>query len=366
MKVIGIIAEYNPFHNGHLYQVNEVKKRYPDSMIIIVLSGPFTQRGEISIINKYQKTEICLAYGIDLIVELPYLYATQAADYFADAAIKILNYLKIDMLVFGTESEDIKDLKAIAENQNNYNQKIKDILKTGVSYPTAISQTNNNVNTPNNLLGISYIKAINEINTNIEVVNIKRTNNYHDKSINGNVASATSIRNNITDFSLIKKTVPPKTFETLQNINIDHQLLFKLLKHQIITSDIKNIKGVEEGIENRVYKVINQCDNLEELINDIKSKRYTYARISRMLNHILLNIDKNNYEIDYIRVLGFNKNGKSYLNKIKKQLPIPLLTCYKPNVSKLLDINLKADLCYYMITNQNIDEYKVKPIIKKD
>lgn len=274
--------------------------------------------------------------------------------------------MQIDMLVFGTESEDIDDLKEISKNQNKHNQKIKDILKTGVSYPTAISTVNNNVSTPNNLLGISYIKAINEINPKIEIVNIKRTNNYHEQSITNNIASATSIRNNITNLNLIKKTIPNKTYEIIRNINVNHELLFNLLKHQINTNDIKNINGVEEGIENRVYKVINNCHNLDQLINAIKSKRYTYARISRMLNHILMNVNKINYDVDYIRVLGFNKPGKNYLNKIKKQLPVPLLTCYKPNVSKLLDINLKADLTYNMITNNNINEYKVKPIIKND
>lgn len=366
MKVIGIIAEYNPFHNGHLYQINEVKKRYPDCMIIVVLSGPFTQRGEPSIISKYQKAKLCLMHHVDLVIELPYFYATQAADYFADAAIEILNYLKIDALVFGTETEDINDLIEVATSNQQNNQQLKMMLKTGMSYAAAVGKSNlNNISTPNNLLAISYIKAINKFNPNIEIINIKRTNNYHDKSITGTIASATSIRSHKDEPSLIKNTLPRASLKMMQKNTVNNKLLFDLLKYKITTTNIASIKDVEEGIENRVYQVINKSSNIDQLITAIKSKRYTYARISRMLNHILLNVENNHYHIDYIRVLGFNKTGKTHLNKIKKELSIPIITCYKPRISPLLDLNLRADLIYNLLTNNTTDEYKVTPIIKK-
>ena len=203
MKVIGLIAEYNPFHNGHLYQINKIKELYPESIIIAVVSSSFTQRGDISILNKWDKTNICLENGIDIVIELPFVYATQSSDIFGKGAVQILEKLKIDTIVFGTESEDIKWLKEVAElqlNNKEYDIRVKKYLDKGLNYPTSTNKavfdlTGYKVENPNDLLALSYIKEIIKDNKNIDIINIKRTISYHGTDIKNNITSAPNIRN---------------------------------------------------------------------------------------------------------------------------------------------------------------------------
>ena len=182
MKSIGIICEYNPFHNGHLYHIKKIKEMYPDYTIILVMSGNFTQRGDVSILNKWDKTKIALDNNVDLVVELPFVYSTQSSDLFAEGAISILNTLKIDTLVFGTERDNISDLEFLADIQINnieYQDKVKEYLSQGLNYATSTNKaledlTSIKVDTPNDLLALSYIKQIKKHNYSIEYLNIKR------------------------------------------------------------------------------------------------------------------------------------------------------------------------------------------------
>ena len=168
MEVIGIVVEYNPFHNGHLYQINKIKELYPDSLLIVVTSSSFTQRGELSILNKWDKTKIALDNGIDIVVELPYIYSTQSSDIFASYALKILNVFNIDYLCFGTESDNIDDLIKSAKTQINnkkFDLLVKEYMDKGINYPTALNNALKDLNqkefnTPNDLLALSYIKLI--------------------------------------------------------------------------------------------------------------------------------------------------------------------------------------------------------------
>ena len=375
MKVIGIIAEYNPFHLGHLYQINKIRERYPEAILITVISGHYTERGEISVINKWDKANLALKYGIDLVVELPTLYSTQSADIFASTALKILNNLKIDTLVFGSELDDIDTLKLLADTQLNnkeYNNIVKDYLDKGINYPTAMSKalydiTNIMIDKPNDLLGLSYIKEILKNDYKIEPISIKRTNDYHGKEIKSNIINASLIRELINNNQDISKYVPRETLKYINNISSDK--VFNYLKYNIITNKdiLDEYLDVDEGIESRIIKNINNVSNLEELVKAIKTKRYTYNKINRMLLHILLSIKKvdNNQDI-YIRVLGFNNKGKAYLNKIKKEITLPFITTYKPNINKTLDMEIKCSNIYSLIiNNDNImkKEYQNKPII---
>ena len=376
MHIIGLIAEYNPFHNGHLYQINKIKEMYPDSIIIAVVSSCFTQRGDVSILNKWNKTQIALDNNIDIVIELPFVYATQGSDIFAKGAITILEKMKIDTLVFGTESDNLDIINLIADtqiNNPNYNIIVKKYLNKGINYPTA---TNNAVNdltgykidSPNDLLALSYIKQIKIDKQNIKIINIKRTNSYHDEKIKNNIASASTIR---------KLNLNNKNIDNLIPYNLNY--LYKIsmndyypyLKYKVIEeeSNLNKYQTVDEGIENRLIKNINTSSNYEELISKIKTKRYTYNKISRMLLHILTDFTKEeakNLKIDYIRLLGFSTNGKKYLNKIKKTIDVPLITGYKKNISKILDIELKITKIYSLVTNSNLinEEYRNKPIIK--
>ena len=224
MKSVGIIAEYNPFHNGHLYHLKKVKELYPDHTIVLVMNGNFTERGDVSIIDKWKKTEIAKEVGIDLIVELPFPFATQSADYFSYGAITILEHLQVEKVIFGSESDNIEDLSAIADaqiNNEDFDKLVKVYSKFGNNYPTALSLalkdlTGKVITTPNDLLGISYIKVIKQNNYKIIPETIKRTSDYHDNSLIEH-SSASAIRNALRENKDITNFVPEITKKYLNN-----------------------------------------------------------------------------------------------------------------------------------------------------
>lgn len=376
MQIIGLIAEYNPFHNGHLYQINKIKEKYPDSIIIAVVSSSFTQRGDVSIIDKWTKTQIALDNNIDLVVELPFVYATQSSDIFAKGAIEILKRLNIDTLVFGTESTSLDQISTVADLElynPEYNNLVKQYLKEGINYPTATNKAilalnGRKISTPNDLLALSYIKEIKKQNLHITPVNIVRTSIYHNLSSEGNISSATAIRHKNLKNEKIDNLIPysPNLIKKISMNNYYPYLKYKILSEGI---EIKKYNTLEEGIENKITKEIINANTYEELITKIKTKRYTYNKISRMLLHILTNFTKEeaqNIKIDYIRILGFNKNGQKYLNKIKKEVKFPLITGYQKNISKTLDIELRVSKIYSLSNESNLikKEYDKKPIIK--
>ena len=350
MKTIGIITEYNPIHLGHIYQINKIKKLYPESIIIVITSSCFTQRGDINILNKWDKTKICLENNIDLIIELPFAYATQSADIFAKGALTILNHLKIDTLIFGSECNDINLLIKLAKTQLNnqeYNLLTKKYLDEGYNYPTAMSKALNNIlgytiTQPNDLLGISYIKEIISNNYNITPISIKRIGSYHDQKITNKIINASLIRKLYLENNDITPYIPNNIINNLYQ-NLSKENYFPYLKYKILsTKDLSIYQTVDEGIESRIKKAITISNTWEELIQNIKTKRYTYNKIGRMLIHILTDFTKeeyNNLTIDYIRLLGFSTNGQKYLNSIKKQLTLPIITHYKQ-----IKISLKKNL----------------------
>ncbi len=377
MKIIGIIAEYNPFHLGHLYQINKIKELYPDSLIIAIISTSFTERGEISLLNKWDKTKICLESNIDLVVELPTLYATQSADMFAYGALKILNALHIDTLVFGTESDNIDELTLLAKTQltnQKYDSLVKEYLDKGINYPTAMSKaladiTNIKIDMPNDLLALSYIKEIIKNNYPITPVSIKRTNDYHSKEVTSDIVNASLIRTMLNEGKDISQYVPKITLKYINHkVTLDnayHYLIYNIMNNQ---EHLNEYLTIDEGIENRILKQIPLSNNWHELVMNIKTKRYTYNKINRMLIHLLLNIRKeDNTKETYLRILGFNKNGKTYLKSIKSTIDEPIYTNYKPNKNKAFDLEYHATFTYSLIVNDlslTIKEYKNKPIIK--
>lgn len=364
MEIIGLIAEYNPFHNGHLYHINKIKELYPNSLLILVLNGYFLERGEISIINKEDKTKLALENGIDIVIELPTLYGTQSADTFSEISIKLLNELGAKKIVFGSECNDIDKLSTIAKKQLDNDLNIKEYLNSGLNYPTSLNKAlNSDIDTPNDILGITYIKTILKNNYSIEPISIQRTNDYHDLNSNEQIISASNIREKLKNNINIQPFVPSTTY--INSINDD--LLFTLLKYKINTDDdLSKYLTVDEGIENKLKKEINNCQTTDELIKKIKSKRYTYNRLRRMLTHILIGIKKEdaNLPLNYIRLLGFNKIGQNYINRIKKKTTLPILT----KISEFdicRSIEIKASIIYEILTKQNQTfEHKNKPIIK--
>ena len=377
--VVGIICEYNPFHNGHVYHLSKVKEMFPDALVVLVMSSSFTERGDISIINKWDKTKLALLYGVDLVIELPYFYATNSSDYFSYGSIKILNELNCDYLVFGSEINNIDILDKIASvqiNNQEFDNLVKKYIDDGNNYPTSLSLaikdlTNEKIDTPNDLLAISYIKQIKLLNSNIKPISIKRTNDYHDKKLNDSITSATSIREALNNNLDIKDYVPKEAIDKI--IKIDYQRIFNFLKYKILSSnDLSIYLDVNEGLDNRIKNSILKAHNLDELINLIKTKRYTYNKIKRILLHILTNTKKDDLKrlnkITYIRVLGFSNDGKKYLKKIKKESKLPIITNYHELNDYILDYELNITRLYnYLINNEELDliELKSIPIIKE-
>ena len=369
MKSIGIIAEYNPFHNGHLYHIEKIKEKYPDYSIVLVMTGNFTERGDVSVIDKWKRTEIALKHGIDLVIELPYPFATQSADYFAYGAVTLLEKLNVERIVFGSESDNVDDLYLIANTQINnpeFERLVKIYSKMGNNYPTALSLalkdlTNKKIDEPNDLLGISYIKTILENNYKIKYETIKRTNSYHDLELNEEISSATSIREALRNNLDISKQIPKDTISYYTDLHFIEDY-FDILKYKIMTEkDLSIYHTVEEGIDKLLKKKINEADSYSELVNLIKSKRYTYNKITRLLLHILCNFTKEKAnlfkDISYIRILGFNDIGKSYLNKVKKDIDIPI-------ISKIT--REKDDMLEFELETTNIYNLKNKSIKKEE
>lgn len=375
MKTIGIIAEYNPFHNGHKYQIDKIRETYKDALIIVCTSSSFTQRGDISILNKWDKTKCALDNKANLVVELPYIYSTQSSDTFAKYALKILNELKIEELCFGSEDNDIEKLYKVADTQINnkeFDIKVKEHLDNGINYPTALNNALKDliqieITKPNDLLGVSYIKEILRNNYQIKPFTIKRTNDYHDIENNGDIVSASNIRQRILNHENIQNKVPQTTYEILKNKKQKNNY-FELLKYKIISeTNLNKYLDVDEGLSTRIKEQIYKSNNLEELIQNIKTKRYTYNKISRMLNHILCSFTKeenNIKELEYIRILGFDTKGKEYLNKIKKDITIPVLNKYDTKKYKTLEIEKRVtdiySLIYEDITTQEVQNKPVK------
>ncbi len=383
MRSVGIICEYNPFHNGHLFHLEQIKKQFPDHRIVLVMSGNFTQRGDVSIINKWDKTEIALFYGVDLVVELPFVFTVQSADIFARASISILDMLKVEYLVFGSECNKIEKLVECAKIQlenKKYNKLVKQYLEDGINYPTALSKalyelSGNRIKEPNDILGMTYIREILRIGSAIKPISIPRQNHYNSLELEGPISSATSIRHALQEGQYILDYVPTETLKYLITPHFTSDY-FALLKYKIL-SDFEYLdryQTVDEGIENRIRKFIVSSKTLDELILKMKTKRYTYNKLARMFTHILCNTTKEEMmqfqKIEYIRILGFNKKGRELLKEIKDQVPVPIITNFSSIKNPMLDMEFRATCVYASILEEKQkialieSEYKNFPIIK--
>lgn len=370
-NVVGIVAEYNPFHNGHFYHLQKAKEKAGASNCICVISGNFTQRGEPSIVNKWMKAYMALCGGANLVIELPVEYSISSAENFASGAVKILSNLGIvDDISFGAECEDLATLNNIANVIYNEPQEYKNILShelsKGISYPAArekaimmylndIKRYANVLANSNNILAIEYLKAIKMQKSQLNPVLIKREKVYYnDMRIVDDLASATAIRKMMEqkEYSQIRKVVPKSTYKILgeefkkENIILglkqyEKEIIYKLRMMNV--GEIANLPDVSEGLEYSIKKASDNCNNLEKLINSIKSKRYTQTRIQRILIYALLGISKTDIEISrkimpYARVLGFDEKGKMMLSEIVKSNPkLKVIT----SVNKFMQIKPK-------------------------
>ena len=371
---VGVIAEYNPFHNGHMYHLKKIKEMFPNEEIVAVISSSFTQRGEPSIINKWDKTDICLKAGIDLVIELPYVFSTESADYFSYGALTILEKLGVDKFVFGSETNDIDIFEKIVDielNNEDFDKLVKIYLKFGNNYPTALSLALKDLDgevltLPNDLLGISYIKILKENNYKIKPFCIKRTSDYNSLSIDNNISSATAIRKALEENKDVSSLVPDFVLEKFSELHFKEDY-FKFLKYKIMLDDnLERYQTVDEGLGFKLKKEIISSTSYDELIEKIKSKRYTQNRINRMLNHILCNFTKEKkskcQDLEYIRVLGFNDKGQMFINKNKKKCDLPIISNFSKNKSIMMEQEFIATLVYASI----LDEKRKKELIEKE
>lgn len=353
-EVLGIVAEYNPFHNGHLYHIQKTKELTGAKYVVCVMSGNFVQRGNTSIVDKWKKAQMALANGVDLVIELPTVYSVSSAESFATGAVKILDNLGIvDTMSFGTETDDFAALNNIAnvltEEPREYVNILKEELKKGDSFPKARETAlikflnddkryNDILRNPNNILGIEYLKALKMSKSNINPIAIKREKVYYnDNFIVDDMASATAIRKLMMnkDFHGLIKVVPRNCYETLTkeyevgNVVFDLQKfekeIFYALRKMTI-DEVAELPDVTEGLEHSIKNAANFCNNINDFIDIVKTKRYTQTRIQRILIFALLGITKKDVlaakkVIPYARVLGFNKKGKMLLSGIAQNSP---------------------------------------------
>lgn len=387
MKATGIVVEYNPFHNGHKYHLQKTKELNPNNIIIAVMSGDFVQRGEPSIIDRWTKTKMALANGVDLVIELPVFYSSQSAEIFAKGAVGILEELKCESMVFGSESGKIDELKRISTLQESeeFKIKLKERLKSGDSYPTAHSSTMKEILgeselNSNDILGLEYIKAIRYWKSSIIPMTLKREKvGYHDTNIVGDFASATKIREHLKKNEEISSIVTQESFNTLKEYsNFTYmENFYPFIRYELIknSNNLSDIQDMEIGFENRLLENAIKSINYDEFFKSISNRRYTSGRVQRVLTHTLLALTTNITEevkksIPYVRVLGFNSKGREYLSYLKKFDNSKIITSYKkmnenfsPEVCSLIEFNERSSQIYRLINNYN--DYK-SPIIFKE
>jgi len=355
MKVIGIVAEYNPFHNGHKYHLESSKKLCNADFSIAIMSGNFLQRGEPALFDKWSRAKMAVLNGIDLVIELPVIYSCQSAELFAFGAIKILDSLKVvDFLCFGSENGNIGELYKTAETllsePTSVKTKIRKLLDEGMTYSKAVSEAYREMagdllSYPNNILGIEYIKSLLTINSAIKPITIKRIgSNYNDAVLRGHISSATAIREGLKTNGLteeIRNCVPEASWKVIvDNINKGKGPVFwdnfsDILLYHIRKSthqSMRNLPEIKEGLEYRLKKAGDATTCFEELITFVKTKRYTRTLLQRNLCHMLLNINKKDVgyakRIDspvYVRVLALNKNGRILLKEISRKSNSPII-----------------------------------------
>ena len=379
MKAVGLIVEYNPFHNGHAYHLQAAREASEADVVIAVMSGNFLQRGEPALVSKWQRTKMALLNGVDIVFELPYCFATQKAETFANGAVSMLDAAGTNYLCFGSESGELSSflqtIDYLDEKQNTFNENIKQYIDTGVSYPKALalafrqlpdSERYLDLAKPNNILGLEYIKAIKHQKSTLIPMTIPRKNaNYHDQEFSSaTIASATSIRKAIfTDSdekSAIDQYVPEQTLqllkEYLQSYQVFHQwenywsyLQFRLIHAS--PEELREIYEMEEGLEYRLLSAAREADTFHEFMQKIKTKRYTWTRLQRLCVHILTNTKKEDMALisekaSYLRLLGMTSKGREYLNKTKSHLSLPIISKLSSFKGKEVHPDIKAARIY--------------------
>lgn len=383
MNVLGIIAEYNPFHNGHLYHLEQCVERSKADVTVAVMSGNFTQRGEPAILDKWTRSRLAVQCGVDLVLELPFAFAVNSAEYFAKGGVGILSGLGcVTHLGFGSEQGTLEELEEMAdllwEEGSFYQESLKGFLGKGLSYPKAREKTMEQMLgqkaarlslSPNNILALEYLKQLKTLDSSIISVMVNRKGaGYFDRTPSGNIASASAIRSRLGREQRMAY-VPPQVRGALEDA-CDTSGYFQMVRSGLLRcgeSELAEICSVGEGLEHKLKKHVRTCRTLEELVDAAASKRYPKTRIRRILCQMLMGLPR--FEPDYYaRVLAAGEKGTMLLRKAKKAGSIPLIT----NINKeahlppLIQYDILAGDIYNLLAGQDLYEkcdYVMRPYI---
>jgi len=391
----GIVTEFNPFHNGHKYLVDSLKSDGA-STVTAVMSGNFVQRGEPALMSVNVRAEMALSSGVDLLLSLPLPYSVLTAEKFAFSGVNILNSLNcLDALSFGSESDNPNKIKECAKVllTTQFNEKVSELIGSGVSYPSAREQAVSELfgaaladvlRNSNDILGVEYVKALINLKSDLSVKTIKRMGAEHDSEEGvGNIRSASMLRTLSDDIEKLSQFMPEEAFEIAKKAESNNKLLDRskyelalMLKLRTMTvEDFKNLPDVNEGLEYRIYDAVRISTTYSELLENIKTKRYTLSRIRRILLCAYLGITKEIAEIPvpYIRILGFNEKGAALLKNAKKNSLLPIITRsadlknLDENGKRIFDLECKSrDLYSLLLKNPDVcgKEMTEKIIIK--
>jgi len=392
MKILGIVAEYNPFHNGHKYHIDKAKAITGADYTVVVMSGNFVQRGEAAVLDKWERSRIAVENGADLVIELPFIFSCNKASDFAAGAVDILAGIGATHIAFGSESGDIDALKELVCKLSDYNDEINAsrgaAMAEGVSYAKGTQMAVNEILgeeyvslmlDPNNILAVEYLKRIHEKKYNIEAVTVKRFGSgYYGSDDASGMAGATVIRQMVQNGQDVAGYVPANTAEALANSCIDVKLqadnLFKLVKADIVRNSsekLASVYSVGEGIENKLKKEIIKADSMDGFVENIVSKRYTKATVKRMLTYILIGITEENPQRSlYARILAAGRGGRELIKKLKKneiaQIPIIMNINKEQDACDMVWDTLKYDVLasdmYNIISDRSLYDYSDKVI----
>ncbi|MDF2536172.1 MAG: hypothetical protein K0R18_2334 [Bacillales bacterium] len=384
MKAVGIVVEYNPFHNGHLFHLNRTKENTGAEVTIACMSGNYLQRGEMAVVDKFSRTRMALQAGVDLVVELPVIHAAQNADIFAHNSVHILHALGCDTLSFGSElgliDPFIEAVELLKSNQLQFDKMVKNEMSIGSSYASATGKAFSSLSLeplsldlslPNNTLGFHYVSEIIKNYPKMKPVTFGRIGaGFHETNLHDSgITSATSIRKALFETSEpISHFIPDfvsnemkRYFELTENFH-HWENYWKLLQYKICSSSpeqLRRIYEVKEGLEHRFIEYASQSNSFKDFIGKVKTKRYTRTRLQRICLYILLNLESEFVEKHqhptYIKILGFSEKGQKYLNQMKKSILLPILS-KKLYENSSFQMNNRANQIYYNSMNKNTHE----------
>lgn len=389
MSVIGIVCEFNPFHNGHKYLIDSVKGE--DDIVVAVMSGNFVQRGEPAIFSKETRVKAALMSGVDIVLELPFVYASASAEYFAFNAVKILSDFGCDKIAFGTENTNTDALNRVVEvlMQESFNEQVMKYYEDGVSFPVARQMAFDrfnadcDVSTPNNILAIEYVKAIRKLNAKIEPITVNRKGaGYNEMNAVDNFASATHIRQLIYNNEAFEKYIPDYLLdlynEAIKNGEYVSKDKFDLAAFTIMRSrlneDLTKIANMGEGLDNRIKSAVKSNTELSKLYDEIKTKRYTHTRVKRAILSTILDVKNADLEIvpPYCRVLGFNTKISKQMGELVKNSSLPFVAVYSDilnlasqDANRVFELENKSTDFYNLILHNSVScstEMKFSPI----